>query len=62
MEVPALDSLWEHKSGRVYQVILLANMSSDEEVRYPKTVVYKDLNSKIWSRPLSRWHESMTEL
>lgn len=61
--LPSLNSLWKHSRGATYQVLLIANEATDKPSEYPVTVVYQDIeNRKIWSRPLSRWHESMSAI
>lgn len=57
---PAVGSAWLHKSGNFYTVVMIANGASERSDEYPVTVVYRDYQGRIWSRPLSRWHESMT--
>ena len=51
-------SVWGHMNGNIYSVILIANESDDE--RYPKTVVYRGLNGKVWARRSDDWHRSMS--
>ncbi|QYW02249.1 hypothetical protein PP740_gp093 [Stenotrophomonas phage Philippe] len=54
-----VNSLWRHYSGRCYRVLLLTNEHS-ENPKYEIQVVHKGTNGRIWSRPLSDWHRSMT--
>ena len=64
-QIPEIGSLWRHKNGQSYFVIIIANKnaSDDKKDEYPVTVVYKrDSDGTAWSRPLSRWHESFTEI
>ena len=57
---PKIDSLWQHKNGNLYQVLLFANVYSDRE-DYPETIIYKNINNgKVYCRKLSDWHRSMT--
>lgn len=59
-ELPETWSLWRHKSGRIYRVMSLANMTATKP-GYPKTVVYECVTSgEIYTKPLDKWHESMT--
>ena len=51
---------WEHKSGRVYTIIMFTNLPDDE--RYPLTVVYQDKKRNLWSRKWSDWHRSMKQI
>lgn len=59
-EPPTDGSTWIHRSGQQYQVLLLANLgaTTDRQDEFPFTVVYKDGEGRIWSRPLSRWYDS----
>ena len=58
---PAPNSIWQHKNGDQYQVILIANEHTERPNEYPITVVYRRLkDDKVWSRTLSRWHGSFT--
>ena len=63
--IPENWTLWKHKSGVNYVVILVSNTSADEDRKseYPATVVYRRVSDNTyWSRPLSKWHESFTEI
>jgi hypothetical protein len=60
--IPVQLSLWKHRNGNIYRVLLITNMQSTKE-EYPVTVVYEGyVNREIWSRPLSTWHSSMTQV
>ena len=61
IEVPTRHSQWKHYNGCEYKVIEIANCHSVNE-RYPITVVYMGNNGRVWCRPLSDWHRSMTKL
>ena len=61
-DAPASTTRWQHTKGAFYTVLLVSNGDSDRPDEYPETVVYQDDNGKVWSRPLSRWHGSMTEV
>lgn len=56
---PEEKTIWRHYNGVVYEVVAIANEHSTRDV-YPPTVVYRGPNGRIWSRPLSDWHRSMT--
>ena len=57
---PVAFSLWEHTVGTTYRVVSLTNMTATDE-RYPKTIVQENTETgELWSRPLSKWHASMT--
>ena len=59
--LPAEGTKWEHYNGCKYNVLMLTNLHSENE-KYPVTVVYQGENGRVWSRPLSDWHRSMTEI
>ena len=55
-------SRWTHGNGSTYTVIIVTNEHSENQDRYPTTVVYRDYDYKTWSKPLSDWHRSMTKI
>ena len=55
-------SRWKHSNGSTYAVILITNEHSETQDRYPTTIVYRDCNYEVWSKPLSDWHRSMTKM
>lgn len=61
-EVPVLNSRWVHKNGNQYTVICVTNLKTTRHEEYPITVVYRGDNGNLWSRLLSRWYGSMTEI
>lgn len=62
VEEVKLLSRWTHSNGNTYTVFLITNKSSENQDRYPTTVVYIDCNGATWSKPLSDWHRSMTKM
>ena len=64
-EAPEVGSIWEHHSGRFYEVMLIANENSDR-IGFPDTVVYRERtiagDGKVYARPLYDWHRSMTKV
>lgn len=59
-DIPVNGSVWRHYKGRLYSVICVSNIDSERD-DYPITVVYKNIETnQIWSRPLSKWFDSMT--
>lgn len=54
-----LNTIWRHRNGNTYVVLLLAN---EHSTKYPVTVVYQGTNGNVLSRPLDTWHDSMTEV
>ena len=61
LEIPEIGSVWKHHNGEFYVVINLANLYSTYQYKYPLTIVYQGLkNKRVWSRPFSDWHRSMT--
>lgn len=61
---PNPKSLWVHRNGAEYEVLMITN-SASKRPEYPETVVYRTVNvadQKLWSRPLIDWHRSFTPL
>lgn len=50
-----------HTNGNIYTVLFLTNTSSEND-KYPIDVVYIGQNGNIWSRSLSDWNKSFTEM
>lgn len=42
---------YRHHKGGVYIIVAVANLNSDDDVKFPTTVVYRDQENRIWSRP-----------
>lgn len=63
MDIPKVGSIWDHKNGSTYTVLMIYNRKSDRQDEYPVTVIYERLSDgTVWSRPLSRWYGSFTEI
>lgn len=60
--IPKLNSSWQHKNGNLYEIICVSNLDASNQEEYPITIVYKGHDNRIWSRPLSRWYASFTEV
>ncbi len=58
--LPRPTSQWHHTNGTLYIVLCIANEFTEQPDRYPQTVVYMGLNGRVWSRPATDWHRSMT--
>lgn len=57
---PKEGSVWRHRNGAKYAVLMIAN-SESQNPEYPLTVVYRNVtNGKVWSRPASEWLRSMS--
>ena len=62
LDLPGDKTLWTHHSGRVYRVITVSNVHSDDQERYPITVIYRGvLDKKVWSKSLARFRETMQQ-
>jgi hypothetical protein len=58
---PIPRSRWNHRNGAEYEVLMLTNIDSTDQIKYPTTVVYRSVaNGKLWSRPVHDWWRSMT--
>jgi 2-succinyl-5-enolpyruvyl-6-hydroxy-3-cyclohexene-1-carboxylate synthase len=62
--LPELRSLWTHRNGNLYQVVIFTNVPTagvPNKAGYEETVVYRNMaNGTHYSRPVSDWHRSMT--
>ena len=58
---PEPNSHWRHRNGHLYTVMFITNTAKLSE-KHPPDVVYKGSYGRMWSRPLSDWHRSMTKL
>lgn len=61
VELPPKGSQWQHYNGNLYEVVTIANTFSTKRNR-PIMIIYKGENEKVWARPLSDWHRSMTQV
>lgn len=58
---PRAGDVWQHRNGNQYIVMHIANAHTERPEKYPVTVVYMGYdNGRVWARPLSDWHRSMT--
>lgn len=55
--LPKEGSMWLHKNGHVYTVIMNTNIGSERE-DYPPTVVYKNEDGVAYSKPLETFFRS----
>lgn len=61
LQTPRVNSMWTHKNGTRYRVIIIANDDLDSQPDYPTTVVYINTSTfSTWCRPLSKWYSSFT--
>lgn len=57
---PEKGDWWKHHSGRVYEVITVANENSTDLHRFPVTVVYFNIHAEtVWARPLNEFVEKL---
>jgi hypothetical protein len=59
--LPNIGEQWIHHNGRVYEVVLIANVDSVNE-HYPITVIYKGQNGRIWSKQLDNFLSKMKKI
>lgn len=57
-DIPAIGSAWQHRSGRTYTVLHIANVPDNRD--YPLTIVYRDTDGNVWARWADDWHRTMT--
>jgi hypothetical protein len=62
-EKPEPGSVWKHKRGEPYRVLMLANEhGGDDPEKWPVSVVYQSLRmNQVWVRRLDQWHGSFTK-
>ena len=58
---PLPGTIWQHSSGRRYDVLCLANECSDQPER-PTEVVFQGEDGKVHTWPLADWHQSFEYL
>lgn len=58
--IPAIGSKWRHYNGIPYTVLHIANIGGSDN--YAETVIIQGANGKVWTRVLSDWHRSFTEI
>jgi hypothetical protein len=59
LPIPELSSIWQHKRGAYYKVVLIANKHSEIPGRYPVTVVYQSRDGDVRTMPLDKWLSCM---
>ena len=58
---PEVGSVWTHKFGGVYTVLMLVNEHADCHGNYPAMVVHENVKGKCkWVMPLDKWTSLMT--
>lgn len=63
MSKPEIGSIWRHRRGDLYEVLLLANeYGGDDPEKWPVFVVYRSLGlQQVWARRLDEWRGSFTQ-
>ena len=62
MGYPTIGSVWRHRNGNIYTVLVMANTEGTDPSKfdkYPPMVVYQGQNGKVWARRFDDWHRSM---
>ena len=57
--LPELNSIWQHRRGAFYKVVLIANKNSEIPQRYPVTVVYQSKDGDVRTMPVDKWLQCM---
>jgi hypothetical protein len=57
--IPELNSIWQHRRGTFYKVVLIANKNSEIPQRYPVTVVYQSKDGDVRTMPVDKWRSCM---
>lgn len=61
IDKPKQHTVWKHHSGRLYEVLYIANDVEDPKPDYPVMVVYQNVeNYTVWAGRLDDWHRRMT--
>lgn len=61
-EYPLEGSIWRHKNGRLYKVLMILNRDTTDLIERPPIVAYQDEDGRMYGRRLAKWYESMTEV
>lgn len=62
---PEPGTLWEHSSGREYEVTGFLNVHTSNPRRYPVMVTYRSVGAvpgRKWTRPLHEWYRSFAPM
>lgn len=59
--LPQIGSIWEHKNGNLYRVLLVTNTESTNK-KYPVTIVYRGANGNLWTKSLDKFLEKMVQV
>ena len=62
LHVPTPDSRWKHQNGTVYRVKEITNKDSTNPAYLPQIVYVNEANGSVWSRPITDWSRSFTEV
>lgn len=54
------NSVWKHYNGRLYSVLTVTNMYSQNPDYIPQVVYQGFTNGHVWSRPVNDWFRSFT--
>ena len=61
--IPEAGTRWQHRKGGIYEVILVTSEPEAEKAaKFPRSVVYRNVNGEVWSRTLDSWNESFKPL
>lgn len=61
-DIPKVGSKWRHKRGAVYRITHILNLHTEDYVKFPVTIAYRDDGGRHWCRPASQWFGSFTEI
>lgn len=63
MTLPEPKTIWQHWNGINYEVLMIANVTSKQQDKYPTTVVYQNvINKNVFTRRADDWHRSFTPI
>jgi hypothetical protein len=56
MQTPIRNEIWQHHSGRLYEIVCVANEKAES---WETEVVYRDVDGNVWARPLAVFFEEV---
>lgn len=57
--IPIRGSQWKHHKGGIYTVLLVTSEPGEDKAdKFPRSVVYRGEDDRVWTRTLESWYES----
>jgi hypothetical protein len=62
-DTPKEDTQWQHRKGGIYTVLLLTSEPGEDKAdKFPRSVVYKGEDGRVWTCTLESWYSSFKPL